>query len=65
MSAATKEGIKKYLHDQGALKVDPLTNKLTGEQVIPGGRVRIYSKGGKRERPWRDTYNYTFPQIPN
>ena len=68
MSAATKEVIKKmmiYLSDRDALKVDPLTNELTGVRVIPGGPVRIYIKGGEGERPWRDAYNYSFPQIPN
>ena len=68
MSTATKEAIKKmmiYLRDKGALKVDPQTNELTGERVILGGPVRIYIKGGKGERPWREAYNYTFPQVPN
>ena len=50
-----------YLREQGVLKIDTMTNKLTGLRVIPGGPVRIRIKGGKGERSWRDAFNYTFP----
>ena len=62
----TKKAIKDmiiYLRDQGALKIDPMTNKLTGVRVIPGRPVRLRIKSSKRERPWRDAFNYTFPDI--
>ena len=61
MPQVTKEALKEmivYLNDQGALKIDPDTNKLIGIRVIPGENVRIGSEG---ERPWREAYNYTFP----
>ena len=64
MPDTTKEEVKDmmiYLREQGVLKIDPMTNNLTGVRVIPGGCVRIRIKGGKGERPWRDAFNHTFP----
>ena len=64
MDDTTKEALKEmivYLRDRGALKIDPHTNELTGVRVIPGGDVRIYIRGSEGERPWREAYNYAFP----
>ena len=63
MPDTTKEEVKDmiYLREQGALRIDPITNELTGVRVIPGGPVRLHIKVGKGERPWRDAFNHTFP----
>ena len=64
MQHSTKEALREmivYLDSQGILKTDPNSNKLTGIRVIPGGNVRIYIMGSKGERPWREAYNYAFP----
>ena len=66
MDDTNKEPLKEmivYLRDRGALKIDPHTNELTGVRVIPGGRVRIYITGDEGERPWREAYNYAFPNT--
>ena len=50
-----------YLREQDVLSINPHTNELSGVKVMPRGRIRIPIRGKKKERPWREAYNYAFP----
>ena len=59
----TKEEMRKmliYLDKQNALSINPQTNELRGERIIPGGCIRIPITGSKGERPWREAFKYAF-----
>ena len=66
MEDSTKEelkGMMLYLRDQDVLITNQTTNNiiiLTGIRVIPGGSVRIHTKGKPGERPWREAYTHAF-----
>ena len=61
---AAKEALKDmliYLREQGALTINPVTKELSGVKVIPGQHKCFTIRGTQGERPWRETYIYTFP----